>query len=113
MINPAFPTVVYWIPICCRLEAINKNMPQLTPPISKCFVFFLSVFSSGFIFLKSIIHGSNTKPPISVLTALNVYGPTYSIPTLCATNATPHIVAVSNNISDCLNVYLFITIPFF
>ena len=32
MIKPAFPTVVYWMPICCRVEATNSAMPQRIPP---------------------------------------------------------------------------------
>lgn len=39
----------------------------------------------------------STIPPINVLTQLNVNGPTYSIPTLCATNALPHMIAANNN----------------
>ena len=42
------------------------------------------------------ITGISTAPPILHRTALKVNGPMYSIPTLCATKATPQIVAVSS-----------------
>ena len=58
--------------------------------------------------------GSSTTPPIRNRTALNVNGPTYSIPTLWATKATPQIKAViaSRKIfwwdRTCLNTLFFL-----
>ena len=56
------------------------------------------------------MHGMSTIPPINVLTQLNVNGPTYSIPTLCATNALPHMIAANNN--NNIPFICFFFIPF-
>ena len=37
VINPALPTVVYCIPICCRLPATKSMTPQQIPPSSRFF----------------------------------------------------------------------------
>ena len=36
--NPAFPTVVYWIPNCWKLLARQRATPQQIPPIIRVFL---------------------------------------------------------------------------
>ena len=116
VINPDLPTDVYIIPYCCKLLAIQRVIPVRIPPNIKVlfvllFLFLLSIDSFiSFFSLLSIkkIRGNKTIHPTKFLVAVKVNGPTYSIPTLCATNAVPHIVAAINNRSDCLSTNLFI-----
>ena len=69
MIKPAFPTVVYWMPICCRVEATNSAMPQRIPPAQSVFgcVPFSDEASGGRVrFLreeKKTISGRSVSPP--------------------------------------------------
>ena len=75
VINPLFPTVVYWMPICCRFDAIHSRTPQMMPPGSACFQ--EADFSSEVrpVFCARIkINGSSTIPPISERAAVKVKG---------------------------------------
>ena len=77
--NPAFPTVVYWIPNCWKLLARQRATPQQIPPITSVF---LAPGMAGTCFLllfflsKNHMQGRRTTPPIRHLTQLNVKGPT-------------------------------------
>lgn len=106
--NPAFPTIVYIIPNCWRVLPVVSAIPQQIPPRSNLFFSVPVIFFFAFPRFKSAIHGISTIPPINVLTQLNVNGPTYSIPTLCATNAIPHMMAASNSNSDPFTCSFFI-----
>ena len=82
VIKPAFPTVVYFTPNCCRLDATHNAIPQQIPPMRRVFFSFsdivrFSVTPSSFIFKRSRnqMHGISTIPPRIDRTQLNVNGP--------------------------------------
>ena len=84
--KPAFPTVVYWMPICWKLLARHRATPQQIPPASSVFAVLFFLFAGDFFLplpffpLQGKIHGISTSPPRILLTKLKVNGPTYSIP---------------------------------
>ena len=115
VMKPAFPTVVCMMPNCCKVLATPSAVPQHTPPITS---FHLLPFFGKTCVLASPcfgrfnikIQGISTMPPTRQRTALKVNGPTYSIPALWATKATPQINAVNNSIKLLSTLFLFISL---
>ena len=79
VINPAFPTVVYCMPYCCRLLARNSTQPQHTPPISSGrfgICRFFSRSASGVRWSIRKMQGISTNPPRTLLAKRKAKGPT-------------------------------------
>ena len=107
----ALAAVVYIRENCWRLMAIVKTIPQILPPT---IVLFMSNFSSlkDFdFFLKNIKVKYKNTTATKDLAAVKERGPKCSIPAVCATKASPQIIAVTNNIMDALNSLVIFTPP--
>jgi hypothetical protein len=108
VINPALPAVVYCIPTCWSEPAIKSATPHIIPAIN---VFLLNNavnFGAGLAeSAKSGAAAIVTHPPTKKRTAMNVNGPTLSIPAFCATKAVPHM-----NVATRIIVLLFMFMRF-
>jgi len=109
--NPAFPAVVNIIPTCCRVTPKKRKVPARNEEWSKIFLLELS-FGPWFFFLlfRQAISGSRVRLAMKKRTALNVKGPTYSIPDRWATNPNPHTAAVTKRKMSARKMLLFIGI---
>ena len=66
--NPSLPTVVYCIPICCRLPATKSMTPQQIPPSSRFFRLpgvFPAFSSFAPVLCNTAIHGISPSPPLT------------------------------------------------
>ena len=92
VMNPAFPALVWTMPICWNSVAVARHRPQRIPPI---IVFLLYCgFSGPFFPLPRTTIGVTAIAARSILTALNVEGSMLSIPMRWNANAVPQIAVV-------------------
>ena len=108
VMKPALPAVVYTRPNCCSVLPAHRQTPHSSPPRSSV-RFSVGLSSLGRFFSRSQITGSSTAAESSDLTPLNVNGCTMSVPTRCATNADPQIIAVSSSRRFPRIAFLFIS----
>ena len=118
VIKPALPALVPpEMPDCCRKEAIARATPQQIPPSTGSFGELASgsTFSGAFFFCTTrTIQSPRASAAKAILhrMAPKVRGGTYSLPTLCATNAVPQMSAANTGNRFCL-IFLFMGfIPF-
>ena len=104
VIKPALPTVVYWMPTCCRQEATPRARPQETPPARRVLRLAFSAWRRSGVFIRSNtrITGIKARPPTTERTVLKVKGPMWSMPTAWATKAVPQMKAARKSIHKFL-----------
>ena len=108
VVKPALPAVVVMIPICCSDDARPRTTPASIAPssIARPDRRLEPVVIASRRGRERITNGTSTTLPRQKRTALNVKGPTCSMPARCATNAKPQMAAARSRVRLALSLGL-------